>query len=159
VEEFSESAYAHLLSLQKALEPFREGDLTELFRSPEGLDRVRTALGEIAAPDLVTVMVGSEQGFSGTFEGVEGFIEGWRDFLDAFASFNNEVERFIEVDPDTILAPSRQRATTATGGVEMDNRAAALFRFKDGRLRRAEFHLDSESAAHAVGLDPDRMRE
>jgi ketosteroid isomerase-like protein len=96
-------------------------------------------------------MIGSAAGgLSGTFEGPQGFIDGWGDFLDTFSSFRNDIEEFVEVDPDTILILSRQRATTATGDVEMDNEAAAIFRFKDGRLQRVEFHLDRESAARAA---------
>jgi ketosteroid isomerase-like protein len=99
-------------------------------------------------------MVGSAAGLSGNFEGPEGFIDGWRDFLDTFSSFRNEIVEFVEVDPDTILILSRQRAITTTGGVEMDNDAGAIFRFEGGRLRRIEFHLDRDAAARATGLDP-----
>ncbi len=150
----SETGDANVRSLAEAMEPFTDADVTEMIRDPEQIERLRRALAKIAAPGLVTVMVGSAAGFSGSFDGPEGFIEGWRDFLDTFTTFRNDIEDLIEVDPDTILALSRQRAITATGGVEMDNEAAAIFRFEDGRLCRVEFHLDREGAARAAGLDP-----
>jgi hypothetical protein len=151
----SEAGDANLSSLAKAMEPFNGAELTEAFRDQQRIERFREDLLEIASPDLVTVMVGSAGGgLSGTFAGHDGFIEGWRDFLDTFESFRNDIEEFIEVDPDTILILSRQRATTATGGVEMDNEAAAIFRFDHGQLREIEFHLDREAAAKAAGLEP-----
>jgi len=156
----SKAGDANLSSLAKAMEPFNGADVAEVFRDPEKTEGVRVALAEIAAPDLLTVMVGSDTGgLSGTFEGPDGFVDGWRDFLDTFATFRNDIVEFVEVDPDTILILSRQRATTATGGVEMDNEAAAICRFSEGRLQQAEFHLDREAAARAAGLDPGRRRD
>ena len=151
----SDAGDANLRSLAVAMEPFNGADLTGVFGDPDETEQLRVALAEIAAPDLVTVMVGSARGgLSGTFEGPEGFIEGWRDFLDTFATFRNEIVDYVEASPDTILILSRQRATTATGGVEMDNEAAAIFRFGDGQLREIEFHLDREAAERAAGIDP-----
>ena len=151
----SETGNANLSSLAKAMEPFNGAELTGVFQDPEKAERLRAELAEIAAPDLITVMVGSDAGgLSGTFAGLDGFLEGWRDFLDTFASFRNDLVDFVEADPDTILILSRQRATTATGGVKMDNEAGAVFSFEEGRLRRIEFHLDRESAAKAAGLEP-----
>jgi len=150
----SEAGDANLSSLAKAMEPFNGADLTGVFEDAQQIDRLRADLAEIAAPGLVTVMVGSAGGgLSGTFAGPDGFIEGWRDFLDTFATFRNDIVDYVEANPDTILILSRQRATTATGGVEMDNEAAAIFRFGDGQLREIEFHLDREGAERAAGID------
>jgi ketosteroid isomerase-like protein len=150
----SEAGDANLAQLEKAMTPFSSGNIAEVFRDERRVEEIKAALAEIAAPELETVMVGSDSGFSGTFEGPDGFVEGWRDFLDAFETFHNDITEFIEADPDTILVPSRQHAVTATGGVEMDNEAGAVFRFESGRLRQIEFHLDRDEAARSAGIEP-----
>jgi ketosteroid isomerase-like protein len=120
------------------------------------LDQIRDSLGEIAADDLVTLMVGAEGGLTGTWHGVEGFIEAWQDFTRTFKELHNEITELTEVAPDVVYAETHQHGPTATAGVEIDNRAAAVFRFADGRLQQAEFHLDRAAARRAVGLPPEK---
>jgi ketosteroid isomerase-like protein len=147
---------SNLMKLGMALAPFEGADLVILFRSEGGAQAMRGALEKIAAPDLVTLMIGTERGLTGTFHGVDGFIEAWRDFTATFVELRNEIRELTEVGPDVIYAESRQVGTTATAGVEMDDDAAAVFRFADGSLQQAEFHLDRRAARRAAGLDPDR---
>ena len=56
-----------------------------------------------------------------------------------------------------IYGETRQVGTTATAGMEITYEPAAIFRFTDGLLEQAEFHLDRAAARRAVGLDPDRQ--
>lgn len=136
-----------------ALLPFLDADLVQLFRSEEGVTRIREALKAIAADDLTTLMIGADRGLTGTFEGIDGFVEAWHDFTETFQSLRNEITDISEVHPGVIYAPTRQFGTTATAGVEIDYEAAAIFRFSDGKLRQAEFHLDQDSARRAAGID------
>jgi ketosteroid isomerase-like protein len=146
----------NLERLGYALQPFTDADLVMLFRTTGSVERIRGTLQEISAPDLVTVMVGAEGGLTGTFHGVEGFIEAWQDFTATFQQLHSEITELVEVGSDVIYAETHQVGTTATAGVEIDNRSAAVFRFADGRLQQAEFHLDRAGARRAAGLDPDR---
>jgi ketosteroid isomerase-like protein len=142
-----------------ALAPFPDADLVVLFRSEGGVRAIRDALGEVAAPDLVTLMVGAERGLTGTFHGIDGFIEAWRDFTDTFKHLRNEITDMVEAGPDVVYVETRQIGTTATAGVEFDYDAAGVFRFSEGKLRQAEFHLDRVAARRAAGLDPGRHPE
>ena len=132
--------------------PFAENDLVLLFQSEGGARQIREALDEIASPDLVTLMIGAERGLTGTFHGRDGFIEAWRDFVSTFRTLRQEILDMSEVKPDVVLAETRQVGTTATAGVQIENNPAAIFRFGDGRLEQAEFHLDREGARKAAGL-------
>ena len=153
----TEGPSRNMLVLEETMRPFNNIDVVAALADPETVDALREALGRLATPGMTTVMVGAEQGLTGNYEGIDGFLEAWSDWLGAFDYFHNQIESFIDPDPDTILALSRQRARTVTGGVEMDNEAAAIFRFEDGRLSRVEFHLDREAAARAAGVDPARL--
>jgi len=135
-----------------ALMPFADADLVRLFHNEGDVSRIRAELDRIAAPDLVTLMIGADQGLTGTFHGVDGFVEAWRDFTDTFRRLRNEINELTEVRPGVIYAETRQTGTTATAQVEIDYAAAAVFRFDDGRLQQAEFHLDRDAARRAAGL-------
>jgi ketosteroid isomerase-like protein len=146
----------NLLRLGRTLEPFEGSDLVMVFGSEGGVAALRNSLEEIAAPDLVTLMIGADRGLTGTFHGIEGFIEAWADYCATFKELRNRIAQLAEVTPDVIYAETRQTGLTATAGVEIDYDAAAIFRFADGRLQQAEFHLDRDSARRAAGIDPGR---
>ena len=138
--------------LVRALLPFADNDLVLLFQSEGGARQIREALDEIASPNLVTLMVGSERGLTGTFHGRDGFIEAWRDFVSTFRTLRQEILDMSEAKPDVVLVETRQVGSTATAGVEIENDPAAIFRFSEGQLQQAEFHLDREAARKAAGL-------
>jgi ketosteroid isomerase-like protein len=144
------------IRLSLALTPFAETDLVVLFRNKGGLETIRGALEEIAAPDLVTLMIGAERGLTGSFHGTEGFIDAWHDFTETFQHLRIEITDLVEAGPDVVYVETRQIGATATAGVEIDYDAAAVFRFRDQKLEQAEFHLDRAGARRAAGLDADR---
>jgi ketosteroid isomerase-like protein len=141
--------------LAGALLPFEDADLVLLFRTEGAADAVRDALAEFSAPDLVTLMIGADHGLTGTFHGVDGFVDGWRDFCETFSSLHSRITDLREVGPDVVYGETQQKGVTATGGIEVEYRPAAVFRFRDGVLQQAEFHLDREAARRAAGLPPD----
>jgi ketosteroid isomerase-like protein len=135
---------------------FQDADLVILFRSEGGTAEIREALERIAAPDLVTLMIGADHGLTGSFPGVQGFVDAWHDYTQTFKSLHSEITDLREVSRDVVYAETRQMGTTATAGIEIEHEPAAIFRFAQGRLQQAEFHLDRAAARRAVGLDPDR---
>ena len=90
------------------------------------------------------------------FEGVQGFVDAWQDYTQTFKSLRSEITDLREVGADVVYAETRQMGTTTTAGVEIEYEPAAVFRFADGLLQQAEFHLDRAAARRAVGLDADR---
>jgi ketosteroid isomerase-like protein len=147
---------SNLARLAGALMPFADADLVLMFRTVGAMEDLRRTLGEIAAPDLVTLMIGAERGLTGTFHGVEGFIEAWRDFTETFDRLHSEITDLREAGPNVVYGETRQVGITATAGVEIDYKAAAVFRFAEDKLQQAEFHLDRAAARKAAGMDPDR---
>jgi ketosteroid isomerase-like protein len=145
----------NLIRLAQTLEAFAGADLVILFRTEGAVERIKDALDEIAAPDLVTLMIGADHGLTGTFHGPTGFIEAWRDYSETFRELHNELTELVEVDQNLIYVGTRQQGKTATAGVDVDYAAAAIFRFADGRLQQAEFHLDRAAARRVAGLEPD----
>jgi ketosteroid isomerase-like protein len=150
----STDPHTNLIRLGGALDAFNDADLVVLFASEGGRSAIREALEEISAPDLVTLMIGADRGLTGTFHGLDGFIEAWRDYSETFKTLRNEITQFTEVVPDVIYAETHQTGATATAGVELNYDAAAIFRFADGQLQQAEFHLDRTAARRAAGIDP-----
>ena len=142
--------------LAVALQPFQDADLVLLFRSKGGTDSIREALDEIAAPDMVTLMIGSDHGLTGSFHGSQGFIDAWHDYTETFGTLRNELTDLQPVGANVVYTETRQVGTTKTAGVEIEYEPAAIFRFDEGRLQQAEFHLDRAAARRAAGLDPDR---
>jgi ketosteroid isomerase-like protein len=142
--------------LAGALQPFQDADLVLLFRTEGSAEAVREAMEEISAPDLVTLMIGGdlEHSFTGTFHGPDGFIEAWRDYSETFSTLHSQITELVEVGSDVVYGETRQTGVTARGGMEIEYRPAAVFRFADGVLQQAEFHLDREAARRAAGLPP-----
>ncbi|HEY6636332.1 MAG TPA: nuclear transport factor 2 family protein [Solirubrobacterales bacterium] len=141
--------------LAGALEPFQGSDLVVVFRDESATERIRRALEKVAAPDLVTLMIGADRGLTGKFHGVDGFIEGWADYCQTFKQLRTEITEVAEAQSDVVYVETRQIGVTATAGVELEYQAAAVFRFADGALQQAEFHLDRNAARRVAGLEPD----
>ena len=56
--------------------------------------------------------------------------------------------RSIDVEEigDNVLTLARQIGTTRHGGVELEQPSAAVWKFRDGKIVRVEFHLDRDLA-------------
>ena len=115
------------------------------------------ALERVAAPNLVSVMIGPDQSFRVEYRGVAGMIEGWRDWLSPYESFRLEVEDLIESE-DVLVTCVRQFGTPVGGGPELDAAGAAVWWLRDGRLVRVEFNLNREAALRSAGLDPQSSK-
>ena len=109
------------------------------------IGRMVDQLGPIAADDVVTEMVGTDDTFTGTWQGRDGMRAAWSDWLDTFSSVRFELEDFEQIG-DNILTVGRQTGITRHGGVELEQPSAAVWKFRDGLLVKVEFHLDRDRA-------------
>lgn len=127
------------------------GALGEVFSEEEievddGLiERMIDAIAAIAADDFVMRMYGPDDTFVGTYEGAAGVRAGWADWLDTFERVTFQVESIEEIR-ENVLTLARQVGTSRTGGVEIEQPSAAVWKFRDGKLKEAEFHLDRDKA-------------
>jgi ketosteroid isomerase-like protein len=112
----------------------------------------REALAEAAEPDFECMMVSPDPTFRQTARGVEGFRQLWSDWLGAFESFRIDIEETIDAG-ERVLALARLSGRTRTGGVEMEQPAAAVFTCRNGKIMRMEFHLDRDLAHKSAGLE------
>jgi ketosteroid isomerase-like protein len=116
----------------------------------EALDR---ALGpDVAWPDFTISMV-APGGWSAERVGTAGYADSWNDWLAPFASFRVEFEDVLE-GPDGVVQFVRQIGLLAGSQAPLENAGAAVFKFREGRIARIEFHLDRGDALRSAGLDP-----
>jgi hypothetical protein len=133
----------------------QDRDVVAAMRDPDALDEVRALLSELAAPEVEVAMVAPDyMGPRGrlSYSGPEGFIEAWREWVEAYESYTIEIEEVAEGTGGRVFTLGRQRGTTRTGGVEVEEMAAAVWTVRDGKLTRVEFHLDPEAGRRSAGL-------
>jgi ketosteroid isomerase-like protein len=137
-----------LLAMLQPLFPDGETLIDEPF-----VDRMVAALEDLTTDDLVTVMSGAEN-FEATYEGLDGAREAWSEWLDAFAEVRFAFEQAQDVGENVIVFV-RQIGTTRHGEVEIEQPSAAVWKFRDGRVARIEFHLDRELARKSAQISAD----
>ena len=115
----------------------------------ELIDAMIAALEPITAPDFVTVMAGPDDSFSATWEGADGMRDAWADWLDSFGRVRFEIQTIEQVG-DNVITVGRQVGTTRQGGVEIEQTSAAVWKFREDRIVRVEFHLDREKAEESA---------
>jgi uncharacterized protein len=64
-----------------------------------------------------------------------------------------DVERLIEVDGETVLMLTRNRWTVRESGVEIVQARASIFTVRGGKIIRARFYANQESALEAAGIE------
>ena len=86
---------------------------------------------------------------SDEYHGIDGLRAAWADFLHAFDSLRIEFGEMSEIGEavlDHVILKGVPRGTTA----EIEQPAAAVWRFRDGLLRRVEFHIDRDAARQSA---------
>jgi ketosteroid isomerase-like protein len=126
------------------------------------VDRDLAAEGErlraVAAPDIELEFVGPPEtalnlsDLARTHRGVDALFRAWREWLEPYSSYTVVLREVHPLDERSVLAEVEATARTATGGVEVRQRQAALFEFKDGRLSRWQAWLHADDAREAFGV-------
>ena len=101
--------------------------------------------------DELTGEMTADPSFTVQFEGPDGLREAWAEWLSAFAQVRIDIEEVQELG-ENVLTLVNQVGTTRHG-VEVSQPSAAVWKFRDGRLVRIEFHLHRERAL-ASARDP-----
>ena len=129
------------------------GDVVAGLDDDEANRRVEEVFAALAEPDFEVMMIGPTyvgRAIEGT--GLEGFRAAWLEWTSAFESYRIDLERMIDAG-DRVVSLVRMVGRTKTGGVEVEAPGAAVWTVVDGRVRRAEFHLDRDAAMASAGLD------
>jgi ketosteroid isomerase-like protein len=122
-------------------------DLVALFTGGELGDAI-----DVSAfiPDAEIVFA-TRSGPPSEYRGMEGLVEGWRDWLAPWSRYELEVEGMLD-GGDKVVADALLRGETRRGGVEIEQKAAAVMTVADGKIVRVEFHLDRREAREAAGI-------
>jgi ketosteroid isomerase-like protein len=107
------------------------------------LEEIGDSLDDLAGDELTGSMT-ADSSFSTEFEGRDGLLTVWADWLDAFDRVRLEIEE-VEETGENVLTFVSQIGTTRHG-VDVAQPSAAVWKFRDDKLVRVEFHLDREYA-------------
>jgi ketosteroid isomerase-like protein len=133
-----------------SLEGLFEGQL----EAEQAAEAFVTAIAPLATDDFVCVMDGGA--LTATYEGLDGLREGWRDFLGAFETIRIHPEAVYEsADSDCVAEFVRLTGRPKGVAADVDQEAAAVWRLREGRLCRVEFHMDRSSALRSADIDPE----
>ena len=117
-----------------------------------GADAFVEVIAPYAADDFVCVMVGGA--LNTTYEGLEGMRRGWQDFQNAFETIQIEPgEMQLGPTGSSVLEFVTLRGRPVGVAAEVEQAAAAVWRFAGGRLRMVEFHIDRDAALRSVESD------
>lgn len=113
----------------------------------EAAEALIAVIEPVADPELECAMVAGA--IVTTYRGVEGMREGWSDFLAGFERIRvefNEMEELGDAILDHVTLIGVPKGTTA----EIKEPAASVWWFRDGLLRRIEFHMDRDAARRSA---------
>ncbi len=126
-------------------------DLSELAKEDRDFQDLWSDLAPHLHPEFEAEMIGT-LGFAATRPGLAGLAEGWNDFLQPWEAFRWTPRDLLPVQGGVlVLVDLRGRMPGAPADLETES--ALLWRFRDGKIARAEFFLDRQEALAAVGLD------
>jgi ketosteroid isomerase-like protein len=129
------------------------GAIADVFAGPEAVvdegvvDRLIEAVAPLADPDFTCAMVAFD--VEREFAGPEGIRAAWSDWLEAYAELRFRVEGVQDVG-DNVVMTATQIGVTRHEAVTIEQPSAAVWKFRDGRIQRVEFHLDREQARRSA---------
>jgi ketosteroid isomerase-like protein len=91
----------------------------------------------------------------GSWTGVAAMAEGMRDFLSAWNEFTAAADEYRELDEGRVLVLFHATGRAKTSGVhieQMQDRGAALFCVRGGKVRRLVTYYDRSRAFTALGI-------
>jgi ketosteroid isomerase-like protein len=113
--------------------------------------RIGNSLDEISGDEISGEMT-ADSSFSTEFQGRDGLQATWADWLETFQRVTLELEEVFETG-ENVVTFVNQTGTTRHG-VAVEQPSAAVWKFRNGKLVRIEFHLDRERARASAG-EPD----
>ena len=123
----------------RAISPPDGTDLVELFATVGPAIDTGGLVAEDAAVRFVAPSAENE------LQGPEGFRQGWADWLEPWESYRMYYDDVID-NGDRVVALVRLSGVTRRDGVEMEQEAAAVFRFEGDTVIEIEFNLDRDDA-------------
>ena len=134
-------------------------DLVRRMYPPGGLDVLALGRdGAVSGMELFAEIAHPEfelHGGGGLFFepalGVSAAADSYREWASAWESFRIEPEEFIDAGDDVVVV-ARVRGRSREGGVEIDQRAAAIWTLRDGKVLRIAEYSDPAEALRSAGV-------
>ena len=111
------------------------------------IERISDALDEISIEEIAGEMT-ADSSFRTEFQGRDELASTWADWLETFSRVRLDLEEVEEVG-DSVITFVKQVGTTRHG-VDIEQPSAAVWKFRDGKLVRVEFHLDRDKARESA---------
>jgi ketosteroid isomerase-like protein len=115
-------------------------------------DRAEVQLREVADPE-VQLDLSRRVLNPAVFEGYEGLRRSAAEVREVWANWWVEAERFVDAG-DRVLVVERYGGRGRESGLEIDERAAAIWTLRDGRVLRLEVGIPVDEAYATLGLTP-----
>ena len=91
-------------------------------------------------------------GAAKTYKGLNGLREAWRDWLAPWVTWRSEIEQAIDLDDARVLLLNHDYARAENSDREMQNRGAAIWTVRDGKVARFDAYANRSDALKAAGL-------
>ena len=137
----------------QSLYPAEGFDVARALRDDASVDRLRSRMAAWVDPDVEVVATGSEQwpGIKRTGRGFDIWIEAWRDWLTGWETVMIHPEGFRECG-DQVLVLVRLVGSPSREAPVVEQRSAALWTVRGGRIVRIEEYLEREEGLRAAGI-------
>jgi hypothetical protein len=86
------------------------------------------------------------------YVGIEGLRKGWRNWLEPWDSYLITIEDFIDIGDGRVLVLVTSRSRFRDSTADVAEKAASIFRVKDGVVVEIDFYLDQDQARRDAGL-------
>jgi ketosteroid isomerase-like protein len=118
-------------------------------------DNFRDVAKAAADPDIeVHLEEGADLpvGLEEIYYGPDGYCQAMADWADSWRSWRIEIEDVVEVAQDKVLVVARHVGEGLASGAPIEQRGAALYTFRSGKILRVDAFLfsDEESISEAV---------
>ena len=128
-------------------------DLVEAFQDEEFLRGLELFAEVLFDPEFEFQFVGPPPLETiGPRRGGEGFIRAWRDWLDGWEEFRIVPEEPVDLGDDRVLLPLRQTGQARAAGARFDEKSAAIYRFRNGKIQSWHAYFYEADALEAAGL-------
>ena len=128
----------------------------------ENLERVRAGqeafsrTGEFDpnffAPDFELHQASSIVDTAGVFRGRSALRDALDELEGAFEELSFDAERYVEAPGGEVVVIVRVRGRGRGSGIQIDNRIAHVWTFRDGMATRLKVYEEPEEALEAVGI-------
>jgi ketosteroid isomerase-like protein len=111
---------------------------------------VAAALDRCIDPGVVVEYHGLRLDADATYRGHAGVVSIMQEFRASFPDYRTEIEELIEVDGH-VVAAVRYAGLGSSSGIEVDQRGAHVWSFRDGKAVRWRIYATKADALAAVG--------